>query len=234
MSIDYHRIKDFKAIYEKEGAYHHHARGFRSWFLRDNYTAIARECRKDDTVLDLACGEGCLGPYLDVKWLVGVDYSEEALRLNRELHPNVYDELRLGDLRSLAKMDLPRSFFNVVVCSLSLMYLVEEDLKRCVREVHDFLLRGGYFVCTYPTVGPYRKGCLEAAELPPEDLIERLLEVGFKFEKAVPICPLVPKNVVETSEAAETEEIAYREYLVAKKRMTLETSYHFLCKVRKD
>lgn len=229
----YEKMKDFKAIYRTEGAYHAQASGFRAWFLRDNYAAIAEECGKDDAVLDLACGEGCLGPYLDVKWLVGMDYSEEALRLNRELYPDVYDELVLGDLRVLGELNLPRSSFDVVTCSLSLMYLVGQDLDQCLREVWRFLLPGGCFVCTYPTVGPYRKGSPEAAELPAEELVERLRQAGFVLEKMGPICPLVSRRVVEQSESRESEAAAYREYLSARECMTLETSYHFLCRARK-
>jgi len=232
--MNYKNMKDFKTIYQQEGAYHYHASGFKSWFLRDNYLAIAKECQKDDTVLDLACGEGCLGKYVDVFRLVGVDYSEEALCLNRKLYPNVYDELYLGDLRSLEKLEIARSSFTVVVCSLSLIYLLQDDLRKCLKDVYGFLVSGGYFICTYPTVGPYRNSSPEAAELPPEALKEELVRAGFTVGKLVPFCPLISKRVVAHSEVKDTEKVAYLEYLSAKASMTLETSYHFLCKVRKD
>lgn len=232
--MNYESMKDFKTIYMQKGAYHQNSTGFKAWFLRDNYIALANECHEEDTVLDLACGEGCLGEYLHVKWLVGIDYSKKALALNQELYPNVYNELYLGDLRHLENVPLSRTFFTVVVCSLSLMYLLQNDLRKCLREIYYFLVQGGHFICTYPTVGPYRKSSPEAAELSPEALKKELSQAGFTFEKLIPFCPLVPKHVVEQSDRKDTQDIAYREYLAAKDSMSLETSYHFLCKARKD
>jgi len=232
MNNKYDKMKDFKGIYEKEGAYHYCAKGFKSWFLKDNYMAIAKECEKENAVLDLGCGEGCLGIYLNVKRLVGIDYSEKALELNRKLYPNVYDELYLGDLRNLEKVKIPDSTLDVVICSLSLMYLLKEDLNKCLKKIYDFLVPQGIFLFTYPTVGPHRKGSPEAFELPIDELKMELIKAHFTIEKLKPICPFIPKNIVEKSEREETREMAYKEYQSAKKRMTLETSYHFICKCR--
>jgi len=233
MDYDYRNMKDFRAIYKTEQAYHHTATGFRSWFLRDNYESIAKECCTQDTALDLGCGEGCLGQYLDVKWLAGVDYSEDALSLCKKLYPDDYDELHLGDMRSIEKVRFAKPSYDLILCSISLMYLFGDDLEKCLRDVHSLLSSGGCFVFTYPTLGPHRKGSPEAAELPPDELLNKFLKVGFELEKMLPICPLVPKSVVDQSTLKESEEAAYRAYANAKANMSMETSYHFLCKVSK-
>jgi SAM-dependent methyltransferase len=222
------KMKDFRAIYRTDGPYHHTARGFRSWFLQDNYNAIAAECREHDRVLDLACGEGCLGRHLNVAWLAGVDYSADALRLNRELHPRTYDQLLLGDLRSLDTVGFELGSFSIVVCSLSLMYLFADELAKCLRDVHGLLSSGGSFVCTYPTVGPHRAGSIEAAELRPDELNQQLRGAGFTSKHVTPICSFVSQDVVERSTVPGTEAVAHQAYLDAKREMFMETSYHFL------
>ncbi len=230
---EYARFKDFKTIYKTQGAYHYHSNGFKLWFLKDNYQAIADECNKSDSVMDLACGEGCLGSYLDVSHLEGVDYSEEALNLNRQLYPGVYDKLHLGDLRYLDKLSIPLESFTVAACSLSLMYLTPEDLDKCLHDIYGLLKSKGIFVCTYPTVGPNRKGSTEALEIEPHVLTQHMSKAGFSLEELKPFCPLVPKEVVDAGELEETRDEAFAEYQRAKETMTLETSYHFICKVRK-
>src|SRR5262245_18969083 len=233
MSQSYATMKDFCALYQKEGAYHHRALGFKRWWLEDNYRAIAAECRAQDRVLDLACGEGCLSGYLQPALLVGVDYSADALELARQLYGGAYHQLLLGDMRHLEKLPLDRPGFDVVTCSLSLMYLLAEDLRHCLQQVHRFLVPGGLFVCTYPTVGPHRTGSAEACELPPHELQAELELAGFAVEKLQPFCPLVDATMVKDSEAPQTAAAARRAYEQAKQHMTLETSYHFLCRARR-
>lgn len=234
MIVGYERVKNFENLYEREGAYHHEAYGFRSWFLRDNYEAIAKECSRSEVVLDLACGEGCLGPYLRVKWLAGVDYSQKALDLNRRLHPGVYDELHWGDMRRLKELKLSHRFFDTVVCSLSLMYLIQKDLIRCLRELHERLALGGSFVFTYPTLSPNRAGNPEACELHPEELARELIRAGLEIQRQVPICPWISQEDVKRSESEETRWQTFETYQRAKRRMTLQTSYHFLCRAVKQ
>jgi SAM-dependent methyltransferase len=152
----YGSMKDFRRLYCTEGPYHRRAVGFRSWFLRDNYAALAAETRATDEVLDLGCGEGCLGELLQVRRLVGVDHSEQALALNRQLFPGVYHDLLLADLRDLEQLPLPRPGFDVVVCSLTLMYVARRDLDGCLAQIRRLLRAGGQFVFSYPTVSRYR------------------------------------------------------------------------------
>jgi SAM-dependent methyltransferase len=224
----YATMKDFRRIYEQEGAYHQRATGFRGWFLEDNYRALAAECGPADRVLDLACGEGCLAPHVPGRTLVGVDYSEVALQLNRELHPGVYAELIVGDLRRLDALPLGRGSFDTAVCSLSLMYLVGEDLRGCLRAVRALLRPGGAFAFTYPAVHALRPANDTAAELTPATLRALLAQAGFVEERAVPFCPLVPREVVARSEDPAQVVAARAVYEAARRGMTLDNCYHWL------
>jgi len=231
--LTYTKLKDFKIIFQKQGAYHVSPRGFKGWFLRDNYRAIAEECNPNDVVLDIGCGEGCLGEYLEVKKLIGVDYSQVALDLCQQLYPGVYDDLLLGDLRRLEALSLPKESFSLIICSLSLMYLIGSDLTKCLKQTYRLLKPKGYFVFTYPTVGPLRKGNEEAAELQPHVLQEEIKKAGFTIEKIKPIVPLISEETVKNSFFKGKAKKAFKQYLRTKKRMTLESSYHFLGKARK-
>ena len=224
MARSYGEMKDFRAIYRRQGAYHAGAEGFDGWFLRDNYAALAAACQPHHRVLDLACGEGCLGARLEVAHLAGVDYSEQALRLCAELHPGRYHELAPGDLRHLDRLDLPRRSFHRVLCSLSLMYLLPDDLDPALTQIRRFLVEGGLFAFTYPTVSAARPPNPTAAELAPDELTARLATAGFSDVQVEPLCPLVPGTVVEQSHRPAEREAARREYQARRQAMTLDNS----------
>jgi len=221
-------LKDFKTIYREQGAYHRQAEGFKAWFLEDNYRAIASRLPARGEILDLACGEGCLADGIGEQRLVGVDYSPDALRLNRELCGR-YAELHLGDMARLGELPFRDGQFDAVVCSLSLMYLQGEGLRRCLGDVRRFLRPGGPFIFTYPTVSAQRKANPEAVELEPPVLRRVLEAAGFTIEELSPFVPLVPKEIVDQSMREPTRAAARAAYDAAKATLTLATSYHFVC-----
>jgi SAM-dependent methyltransferase len=224
----YRSMKDFGRIYSTEGAYHQQATGFKAWFLSDNYQAIAQQARPDDEVLDLGCGEGCLGEQLEVKRLVGVDNSEHALELCRELYPGVYHDLLRGDLRSLDELQLPRPGFDLVTCSLTLMYVAQPDLPRCLTEVRRLLRPGGRFVFSYPTVSQYREANPTADELPADQLRWLLQQAGFCEVSMQPLAPLLGPELVRKAGNPRRAEDVRRAYQQARKSMSLERCYHWL------
>ena len=222
-------MKDFRQIYRDEGPYHHQARGFRAWFLADNYARLAETCRAEHEVLDLACGEGCLAPHLGVRRLWGLDHSSEAIDWNRRLYPGAYHALLLADMRSLAEVELPRPGFHRVVCSLALMYLEPAELDTCLAEVRRLLHPGGALVFTYPTVSRFRAPSRTSAELAPGEMLAHLVTGGFRTVSIAPVCPLVPPETVDASQRVEGEEAARRVYDENRRTMTLERSYHWIC-----
>ena len=160
-------MKDFNTIYIQEGAYHHNVTGFRAWFLQDNYASIGRYCVGRKRILDLGCGEGCLAPYVADAELDGVDNPDRALALNRDLFPGRYRRLLRSDLARLDDLRLDGGYYDCIICSLTLMYLVGADLDRCLAEVWRLQSKGGIFLVTYPTLGPHRQGSPDAVEISP-------------------------------------------------------------------
>jgi SAM-dependent methyltransferase len=221
-------MKDFKTIYLQEGPYHQKADGFRAWFLQDNYSAIASYCVGRKRILDLGCGEGCLAAYVTDAELDGVDYSDRAIALNRELFPGRYRRLLRSNLAELDDLGLDARYYDCIVCSLTLMYLEGADLDRCLAETWRLLSEGGAFVITYPTVGPHRKGNPDAVELPPAALKAVLERSGYRVSIIEPYCPFLAASVIEQSKDEATRAAARVQYLAAAVTMTLENSYHFL------
>jgi SAM-dependent methyltransferase len=221
-------MKDFNQAYGAEGAYHYTATGFRAWFLDDNYRSIAARIGTSKRILDLGCGEGCLSHYIPNAKLVGVDYSQAALSLNAEIFPGRYESLLKGDLRDIGRLGLEDESFDAVGCSLTLMYLTDDDLADCLRAAHRLLAPGGRFVVTYPTVGALRRPNPEAAELEPSELARRLEAAGFAVDEMTPICPMVDKAVVDAAGDPARAADAKSAYEKAKENMTLDRSYHFV------
>jgi SAM-dependent methyltransferase len=221
------KMKDFKQVYADQGAYHSDAKGFKSWFLEDNYRAIADFCHPG-RVLDLGCGEGCLADYIEPEYLTGIDYSEEALAMNKALYPGRYAELFASELVSIGTLALNPNSFDSIVCSLTLMYLEKADLDICLQAVKSLLNRGANFIITYPTVSHFRQSNPEAAELMPDMLSERITANGFHVQTIKPFCPLVPVEVIDASTDINTYEKSFAYYQNAKDKMTMETSYHFV------
>jgi len=231
----YTDLKNFERLYREKGAYHSTAHGYKKWFLTDNYRSIAAECKNAHKVLDLACGEGVLGSHLSCDYLAGVDNSESALELNRENNPSLYNDLYQVDMRDLTKIRFKRiNQFDHVVCSLSLMYILREDLEQVLKQINKLIAPKGRFIFTYPLFHDLRKSSPEADELHYKELTEFLSNTGFKIEAMYPFCPMVPSWVYEMSADSEKEEEGFNEYEALKNRMTMETAYHFLCNASKQ
>jgi SAM-dependent methyltransferase len=221
-------MRDFETFYLQHGPYHHKADGFRAWFLNDNYAAISRHCVGRRRFLDLGCGEGCLAAYVTDIELDGVDYSDRAIALNRELFPGRYRRLFKSDLAALADLRLNEGYYDCIVCSLALMYLEADSLDRCLTETHRLLPKGGALLITYPTVGPHRKSNPDAVELPPAALKAVLERAGYRVSTIEPYCPFLAASVIEQSKEEATRAAARMQYLAAAAIMTVENSYHFL------
>ena len=226
------KLKDFRAIYRNEGAYHKNAQGFKAWFLENNYEGLSRYCPQGGDVIDLACGEGCLSPYLPGRGLVGVDNSPEALKLCQKHYPDAYRLLLEGDLSRLDALDLTPASFSAAVCSLSLMYLDDHGLSDCLRCVHRMLEPGGVFVASYPNISSRRQGSNEALELKRDELQHRFERSSYQIDRAVPICPMVSPEVVSQSQQAETVNEARRRFDTAAEKMTLDDCYHYVLVAR--
>ena len=192
-------MKDFEKIYKEEGAYHVKRKGFDKWWLDDNYSLIAAQIKNPSAVvLDLACGDGKLCEFISNP-LIGVDYSPTSIKLNRKFYKNRYKKLIVGDMREMEKIANEIGKVDIIVCSLSFMYLIPKDLEMCLTELKKILNKDGKIIFTYPNVSRYRTANKTSAEIDYPSLKEIFIKAGFRKIERINICPLMPKVVVELS-----------------------------------
>lgn len=91
-------------------------------------------------VLDAGCGAGVDTSYLDSQGfeVVGVDLSEEMLRVARENFEGL--DFQKMDLR---KLDFPEESFDGIVASFSLIYLEKSDLPSVLEDFSKILREDG-------------------------------------------------------------------------------------------
>jgi ubiquinone/menaquinone biosynthesis C-methylase UbiE len=194
----YKEMKDFEDIYKKQGAYHVIKSGFNSWWLDDNYRLIASKIHDNESVLDLACGDGKLCEFLPNE-LLGIDNSPSSLKLNRKYYPKRYKKLLIGDMRELNSLKKEIGEVDVIVCSLSFMYLIPSDLKKCLMNLRKVLKKDGKLIFTYPNVSKYRLQNPTSAELPFSEIKAILKSCNFNNIRRFNICPLQPAFIVRLS-----------------------------------
>lgn len=115
----------------------------------DPYAWLAAVVPGCGAVLDLACGNAALRPYLPHRAYVGVDLSVAELAAGR-------DRVGSGGLVRARADALPLADASVatVVCSMGLQVLT--PLPVVVAEMARVLVPGGRLVCTVPERGPLR------------------------------------------------------------------------------
>ena len=106
---------------------------------------LTRRLEDGATVLDVGCGTGV--PYtraLAQRFIVtGVDSSSEMIKQARANVPK--GSFIHGDVMSV---EFPPSSFNGAVAFYSVFHLPREEHQELFRRIYDWLLPGGYLLCT--------------------------------------------------------------------------------------
>jgi ubiquinone/menaquinone biosynthesis C-methylase UbiE len=93
--------------------------------------------------------------------VVGIDFSEEALKIAREKVESLGIENITFLNRDIShKFDFEDEYFDVVYANLSLHYFTDKTLNKIFQEIRRVLKQGGIFVaCCKSTEDPlYGKG----------------------------------------------------------------------------
>jgi len=223
-------MKNFEKQYSSKGAYHVRAKGFGRWWLRDNYRILSKYINRGDTVLDLACGDGCLSFFLKDNRIIGIDNSPTGIKLAKSIAKGEYME---GDMKSLP---FEEALFDIVVCSLSFQYLVPKDLKVTLDEIKRVLKVKGKLILSYPNILKNRSPSPDAVELKYIKLKQILVEKGFGIDKEKGICFLIPSVIVRMSKVPILSLISWVVYKIATiGRFFPRHAYHyvFVCSKRK-
>jgi 2-polyprenyl-3-methyl-5-hydroxy-6-metoxy-1,4-benzoquinol methylase/tetratricopeptide (TPR) repeat protein len=107
---------------------------------------ICTEPTGELAILDFGCGRGTLGPHLaQLGSVTGVDWSEEGIAEARRLCPE--GNFIRGDF---FEVELPETFFDVVVSQEVIEHLQDEDQRRYLARAMAVLKPGGRLVMTTP------------------------------------------------------------------------------------
>jgi ubiquinone/menaquinone biosynthesis C-methylase UbiE len=147
------------------------------------------ELRRDDILLDVACGSGALlDRYAgDAQHVAGIDLSDIQIDLaRRRLHDRIADgsaEIVVGDAAHLPWED---GTFTAASCVGSLDYFADPDAA--VKEIHRVLRPGGRVVLTYGIDDRNEKAVAQAESWglhqPTENEVRSLIEaVGFVLDE---------------------------------------------------
>jgi ubiquinone/menaquinone biosynthesis C-methylase UbiE len=106
-----------------------------------SYVSTVLKLKKNDSVLELFCGNGVMTIPLSkiCKSIVAVDFSKSLLETLLEQKP-VNVEIILGDVLNL---DLPLKKFDKVLAYAGIQYLTEPEMAMLIKQVHRFLVPGG-------------------------------------------------------------------------------------------
>ncbi len=112
------------------------------------YVPIIKELersRKLETKIDIGCGPGMLGYFLDEP-TIGFDIDPNMIKVGRKLYPNN----RLG-ISQMSSLPLRDNIADLIVCSLAFQ-MTEPDKERAqtLQEMSRILKKSGYAIITLP------------------------------------------------------------------------------------
>lgn len=215
-------MKDFEAIYQSQGPYHHTLAGFSRWWTRENYRILAGWVETGETVLDLACGDGGLWPFIQAARIFGIDRSPTGLSLARKEGRFCIAQ---ADMKAIP---FRTGSFDAVACSLSLQYLAPGELETCLSEVSRVLRENGRFLFSYPNVPARGPSDPAHAAVPFESLKEILGKAGFRELEVRSVSPRVPGRLYAWSTRPGLKLAAYVYYRAARALgRDLRRAYHY-------
>jgi len=116
---------------------------------------LANSKREDPKILDLGAGTGLLTKYLLEKYPQGeftlVDISEEMLKIAKHRF------MGLNNFKYIAEDYLAYNFdnsFDMIISSLSIHHLEDENKKKLYKKVYDSLNHEGIFLNADQVIGP--------------------------------------------------------------------------------
>lgn len=103
---------------------------------------------KSTKILDVGCGRGDIALYLgkDAKEAVGIDYSEEAIKLANSTKKNFPLAMRKKvyfRFMNVKKLSFPDNYFDIVICIDVLEHLYKEEAKKAMGEIKRVLKKDG-------------------------------------------------------------------------------------------
>lgn len=128
-----------------------------SSFLLEQLDKFSSKIPLKGKILDLGCGSGRAIKYFIKKGfdVVGIDFSEEMLKLAKEQTPTA--DLRNMDMR---KLDFPEEFFDGIWSCFSLVHIPKREIKNVLDGCYRVLKKNG-FMCVITSLGEGKEGFQE-------------------------------------------------------------------------
>jgi len=124
------------------------------WYYEhfNRYDFAKELIKKDDNVLDIACGTG-YGSHLiaeetEAQQVLGVDISETAINFCKKMCKNSNLSFNVGN--ALDNQFFSASSFNKIISFETLEHVRESDLKIMLKNYYKWLKKGGTFIGSTP------------------------------------------------------------------------------------
>jgi ubiquinone/menaquinone biosynthesis C-methylase UbiE len=143
---------------------------------------------KNEVVLDFGCGLGGVLHFVDASNKIGVDISNEMLKLAREIYPDAEYLITDGELIPVAT-----DYVDTVYSLLVLQHISPKSIKEILKEMYRVLKYKGTAILLFSSFGENLDMELEISngntvKFSKEDVIEFCEEAGF-YTKSVDFIP---------------------------------------------
>ncbi|SHK74186.1 class I SAM-dependent methyltransferase [Desulforamulus aeronauticus] len=136
-------------------AYNKSAKGFENKFMnldlyKEKLGSFCRLLKSGSKILDLGCGPGNVAKYLFESnqgfTVVGIDLSEEMIKLARQNVPHDSVMFKVGDIREL---EMEENKYDAVVASFCIVHLDNDETINLLKKVVQMLKKNGmlYLSC---------------------------------------------------------------------------------------
>lgn len=164
---------------------------------------LIKTLKVDDKVVDLGCGPGRDTKHFiqaGIKYL-GIDFSEETLKIARKNNPKV--QFQTADLRLL---DFPPGSVNAFMAIASLYHLTKSDFKQLMSKLFLQLTKDGQLLMVMKKGASeklerdrrYETGYKFSAYYSKKELENILKHTGFKIKESI----IVPKEIIHKDTGA--------------------------------
>ena len=131
------------------------AKAFENKFMnldlyKDNLNSFCRLLKPGAKILDLGCGPGNVAKFLyelnQDYTIVGIDLSEEMIKLARQNVPQNSVMFKVRDIRDL---EIEETMYDAVIASFCIVHLENDETKNLLKKINKMLRKNGmlYMSC---------------------------------------------------------------------------------------
>jgi SAM-dependent methyltransferase len=132
------------------------------WWYRNLHETVFNHIQSDNKnrsvkILDCGCGTGGCISYLKkqgYEQFYGFDLSTDAVKIFKEIHPELAGNITILDIREMANHYEPDSF-DVIVCNDVLCYFSTDEIKSIISGFYKLLRDDGLVILNLPALDAF-------------------------------------------------------------------------------